>query len=82
MKPKTVLTMFGVGLLASMAVPALAEHPFENSFEKQRLMTDGYSEPAAVPASRLGAAGRPGKSTDDKSTNDAWLEKQLTLSDG
>lgn len=98
MKSRTLLTMFGAGLLASTAFSALAG----GELEKQLRMTDGNTEPAAVatasagaagrpgaathkgnaaptvvPALRIGAAGRPGKATDD-----AWLQKQLRMSDG
>lgn len=78
MKSRTLLTMFGAWLLASMAVPALAGHSFENSFEKQRRMTDGYTEPAAVPRLSPGAAGRAGKAPADTT----WPEKQVKQTDG
>jgi hypothetical protein len=76
MNPQTLLTTFSVGLLASIAFPALAA----SQFEKQLQMTDGYTEPTAAPAPKAGAAGRPGKASSTKET--MWFEKELKQTDG
>ena len=68
MKSKTLLTMFGIALLTSSAVPALAgdRNLDYDLWELQQLkMTDGYTEPTAAPAFRIG-----------KSSDDAQLRKQ------
>ena len=79
MKSKALLTVFGAGLLASTAFPALAG----GELEKQLRMTDGNTEPAAVAAPSAGAAGRPGAATHKGNAADnAWFLKQLQQTDG
>ena len=79
MKSKTLVTMLGVGLLAGAAVPALAAHDLVSQLQ----MTDGYTEPATTLTPRVGAAGWPGKASDQtKVAKDTWFLKQLQQTDG